>query len=202
MFAWGQTSAGSEAMMDDEQVAAAFVRTGGEEAFCLLVERFQNRVFRLAVSVLGGEFAAEAEEVAQDVFLEVYRHARSFRGEARFSTWLYRVALNRALDVKARARYRRPHVAADEALAGAFAADDPARALVTQESHARLERALDELPVLQQSIVRMHYWMEESVEEIAGRLAMPGSTVKSHLFRARRRLAELLGPGFRGKERG
>lgn len=193
MFVGGREVPRVEVSADEEHVAREFVRSGNADAFRHLVEHFQDRVFHLAVSVLGSEFAAEAEEVAQDVFLEVYRHARRFRGESKFSTWLYRVALNRALDVRARGRYRRPHVAAEEALAGAASRDDPGLALRQQETRARLAQEIDGLPELQQTILRLHYWIEEPVGEIALRLDLPVNTVKSHLLRARRQLAARFG---------
>ena len=73
-------------------------------------------MFRLAVSILGQEFAPEAEDVAQDVMLRVHHSLRSFRGDAKFGSWIYRIAFNQALNVKARVRYRAPHVS-DQVLA-------------------------------------------------------------------------------------
>jgi RNA polymerase sigma-70 factor (ECF subfamily) len=67
-------------------------------------------VFRLAVSILGHEFVLESEDVAQDVMVRVYCALRSFRGDASFGSWMYRIAFNHALNVKARLRYRAPHL--------------------------------------------------------------------------------------------
>ena len=80
------------------------------------MRRYREPVFRLAVSVLGQAFAPEAEDVAQDVMLRVHHALGSFRGESTLGSWIYRIAFNRALNVKARARYRTPHVS-DQALA-------------------------------------------------------------------------------------
>jgi len=69
----------------------------GQEAFAELVRRHGPRVFRLAVSILGREFIPEAEDVAQEVFLKVHHAIKSFRGEAEFSSWIYRITFNQAL---------------------------------------------------------------------------------------------------------
>ena len=87
-----------------------------EEAFSELVRRYRDPVFRLAVSILGQGFAGDAEEVAQEVFLRVHRSLASFRGDSQLGSWIYRITFNQALNLKARVRYRAPHVS-DEALA-------------------------------------------------------------------------------------
>jgi RNA polymerase sigma-70 factor (ECF subfamily) len=93
------------------------VQDGDEQAFAELVRRHSAAVFRLAVSILGQEFVPEAEDVTQEVFLKVHHAIRSFRGEAEFSSWIYRITFNQAVNLKARVRFRSPH--ADEtALAG------------------------------------------------------------------------------------
>ena len=81
---------------------------GDEEAFAELVRRYRQPAFRLVASILGQGFEAEAEEVTQEVFVRVHRALASFRGDAKFGSWLYRIAFNQALNLKARVRYRSP----------------------------------------------------------------------------------------------
>lgn len=85
------------------------------ESFEVLVDRYKDRVFRLAVSIVGPGYAAEAEEVAQEAFLRAYRSLDHFRGESAFGSWLYRITYNLAIDAKRKARMRYPHVG-EEAL--------------------------------------------------------------------------------------
>ena len=87
-----------------------------EAAFAELVRRYRGPTFRLAVSILGQGFSADAEDVAQDVMVRVHHALGTFRGEAKFGSWIYRITFNHALNVKARVRYRAPHVS-DDALA-------------------------------------------------------------------------------------
>jgi len=83
---------------EDAILVAEFTRSRRVEDFERLVERHQQMVFRVAVSVLGPNSERDAEDVAQDVFLQVFRRIGDFQGRSRFSSWLYRIAYNRALD--------------------------------------------------------------------------------------------------------
>jgi DNA-directed RNA polymerase specialized sigma24 family protein len=94
--------------IDSQLVARA--QGGDQDAFAELFRRHSDRVFRLALSILGQGFAAEAEDVAQEVFLKVYHALASFRGDAEFGSWIYRITFNQAVNVKSRARYRSPHL--------------------------------------------------------------------------------------------
>src|ERR1041385_2092112 len=96
--------------MSDRELIDDFLQSGNSESFRTLVERYQDRVFRLVASVLGPAHSKDAEDVAQETFLQVYRQLKSFRGEAQFGTWLYRIAYRRALDHRDLARIRFPHV--------------------------------------------------------------------------------------------
>lgn len=165
---------------------------GDEAAFAEIVRRYRGPVFRLVVSILGQEFAADAEDVAQDVLIRVHGALGSFRGEAAFGSWIYRIAFNQALNVKARVRYRAPHVS-DEALA---AVASPDRGPEAQAEDARRRQAVlasvADLPEVYQSALRLHYWLGASVSEIAEMLDAPENTVKSYLHRARRLLQAML----------
>lgn len=167
-----------------------------EDAFAELVRRYRQPVFRLAVSILGQEFAPEAEDVAQDVLLRVHDSLRNFRGDAKVGSWIYRITFNHTLNVKARMRYTAPHVG-DEALAArASSAPGPHDQLQEQRQKTAVLRCVAELPEVYQSALRLHYWMGESVSDISAMLDTPENTVKSYLHRARRLLHAML------KERG
>src|SRR5207244_641659 len=100
----------------DAALVEAYRERGDQSAFAELVRRYREPVFRLALSIMGPAFAGEAEEVAQEVFVRVHRGLTSFRGEAQFSSWIYRIAFNQALNLKERVRYRVPHLS-EEAIA-------------------------------------------------------------------------------------
>ena len=157
-------------------------------------------MFRLAVSILGQEFVPEAEDVAQDVMVRVHNSLRSFRGEARIGSWIYRIAFNHALNVKARARFRAPHVS-DAALAATPSqARGPYDQLLDERSRRTVLACVGELPEVYQAALRLHYWLGASMGEIAMMLDAPENTVKSYLHRARKLLhAKLAERGFNAR---
>src|SRR4249920_1211829 len=103
-------------------------------------------VFRLAVSILGKEFAPEAEDVAQEVFLKVHYAIQSFRGEAEFSSWIYRITFNQAVNLKERVRFRSPH--ADETVLydAAIPNPGPDRQAETAQRDRALAECIQTLP--------------------------------------------------------
>lgn len=176
----------------DEWLVARCREPDHEPAFAELVRRYRTPVFRLALSILGRQFAPEAEDVAQEVMLRVHHALRTFRGESKFGTWIYRIAFNQALNVKARVRYRAPHVS-DDALATRASPDrGPEDQLQDAQRRQAVHACVDELPEVYQSALRLHYWMGASMSEIALLLDAPENTVKSYLYRARQLLHAML----------
>ena len=140
----------------DEWLVERCCESADDAAFAELVRRYRGPVFRLAVSILGQPFAPEGEDVAQDVMLRVHHSLRSFRGEAKFGSWIYRIAFNQALDVKARVRYRTPHVS-DQALATTPSPDRGPHDQLQDERRRRAVLAcVGELPDVYQSALRLH----------------------------------------------
>ena len=162
------------------------------KAFDALVGRYRERVFQLAVSILGPGFVGEAEEVAQEVFLRVHYCLRQFRREAKFSSWIYRVTFNQALNVKARVRYRVPHVSYQTLAEIASPQGDPLETIPDLGRQLVLSECMDHLPEVYQSALRLYYWLDYSVAEISTLLGVPQNTVKSYLHRARHTLRGLL----------
>ncbi len=191
---------GSPFAMDNGALVRELVRTGDEDLFRLLVQRYSDRVFRLVVSMLGPGNEAEAEDVVQDVFVLVYRKIDTFRHDSDFSTWLFRMTRNRAIDHLRKARMRRHHVG-DEALRSMPSrgtSSDPEMAVVAGERRTAVLQHFQRLPCLQRTVVYLYYWTGSGVADIAELLDMNVQTVKSHLHRARRRLAlELEADGSR-----
>ncbi len=176
----------------DERLVERCREAVDEAAFAELVRRYRGPVFRLAVSILGQEFAPEAEDVAQDVMVRMHRALGSFRGEAKFGSWIYRIAFNHALNVKARVRYRAPHVS-DESLATTPSADrSPEDQLQDDRRKRAVHECIAELPEVYQSALRLHYWLGASMSDIAAMLDAPENTVKSYLHRARQLLHAML----------
>lgn len=167
-------------------------RAADDQAFGELVRRYRVPVFRLAVSILGQEFAPEAEDVAQDVMLRVHHAIPSFRGDAAFGSWVYRITFNLALNVKARSRYRVPHLSDAALVTAPSPGRDPHDQLQDDQRRHAIRLCITELPDVYQAALRLHYWLGTSVSDIAVMLDVPENTVKSYLYRARRLLHAML----------
>src|SRR5262249_48335862 len=174
----------------DEVGLVERLRAGESRAFEELVRVYQHRVFGVAVRMLGN--GAEAEEVAQEVFLRVHRAIGEFRGEAKLSTWLYAIASRLCLTRLGAGdrRLGREGEATLERLANGHA--DPATTLERTELEAALHRAIAELPEERRIVVVLRDLEGLAYEEIAGALDLPLGTVRSRLHRARLDLKEKL----------
>jgi RNA polymerase sigma-70 factor, ECF subfamily len=170
----------------------ARAQSGDQQAFSELVRRHSTLVFRLAVSILGQEFVPEAEDVAQEVFLKAHRGIKSFRGDAAFSSWIYRITFNQAVNLKARMRFRSPH--ADETILHRTKSPDPGphRQVETAQRDQVLAECIQTLPDIYQSALRLYYWLDAGVGGVAELLGVPENTAKSYLHRARQLLQGML----------
>lgn len=169
-------------------------RRGDEIAFRELVDQYKGLVFALIARSISNR--ARAEELAQDVFLKVHKGLPYFRGEARLSTWLYRIVIN----VLAQERPERTtsidaQHEADDRPAIQPAADD--RAFGDLLLKDRLQKAIERLPVNYQVLINGHYLKGMRYEDLADALDLPMGTVKTHLHRAKRQLRHLLETEFR-----
>lgn len=179
----------------DEKLVRHYLKTGDDHLFATLVHRYQERVFRLVISILGPYYTEEAEEVVQEVFLSVHRNLKRFRFDSQFSTWLYQIAFNRSLDWRRKPRLRFHHSGEELLLRQTSRKQSPLRKVIIQETDDQVLESVERLPQPYRSVILLHYWLDQSVSEIAEYLSLNPSTVKSHLFRARK----LLGSSLRGK---
>nr|WP_262712973.1 sigma-70 family RNA polymerase sigma factor [Hymenobacter elongatus] len=178
------------------------LRQGSEAAFRTLVERYQNRIYRTVLALL--QSPEEAEDVAQEVFIEVHQTIGRFRGDAALSTWLYRLATSRALKHRQRARSQK-RFAYFTSLLGfdnhvLHEPVDHAHPQAQMEGQQQLELLLAHiarLPDQQQVAFTLRHEQELSYEEIAAVLKTTVPAVESLLFRARRTLRNHLIPSLR-----
>lgn len=174
---------------DDEAFLLAAAQRGDAAAFGKLVIRHQSALRRQLRQLLRGSDGV-ADELAQDTFVLAWRRLGEFRGEARFSTWLHRIAYRRFL-MHVRAESSRIEVLAstetDASLAEAAGAGQPELAL-----RLDVERALARLPEAQRLALFHCFQLDLSHEEAAGVLGMPVGTLKSHIARGKTRLRDLL----------
>ena len=170
------------------------VQNGRTDAFEALIQRHQKRIFNLLYRWLGDR--EEAADVAQEVFLSAFRAIQEFRGDALFSTWLYRIAINQAINRRKRlavapARRAAPGRADHEAEGHDPLADlphpgpSPAEAAERSQFALHIQQALNSLKEEESLIILLHDFQDLPYEEISHILKLPTGTVKSRLHRAR-----------------
>ncbi len=176
--------------MKDSEIIARFRANRDDEVFEELVNRYKARVFGLVLSILGPGFVADAEDTAQDIFLQVYRQLPGFRGDSGIGTWLYSIARHKAIDRKRQARFRLPHVTQDEieAFSTPGQRERPDGILAKSERQKIIRDCIERLPYPYRSTLYLYYWMEYSVSEIAQFLDMRPGSVTSYLHRGRKML--------------
>lgn len=178
--------------MESDAQLVARTQSGDQHAFAELVRRHSAHVFRLAVSILGREFVPEAEDIAQEVFLKVHHAIESFRGDSEFSSWIYRITFNHALNLKARVRFRSLH--ADESVLYREVSREPGphQQTETRQRDRAIAECIRTLPEVYQSALLLYYWLGSGVGEVAVLLGIPENTAKSYLHRARQLLHGML----------
>ena len=167
------------------------VRSGRrEDALAAILRAYKRRVFGLAFSYLRDREAAE--DVAQDVFIKVWKALPRFDGRATVSTWIYTITRNTSLSAR---RARRPTASlSDPDIALEVGMNEsPAAQSGLDGDAAAVRRLVGQLPVKQRQVVTLFYIEEQSYEEVADMLAMPLGTVKTLLHRARERLSAAVG---------
>jgi RNA polymerase sigma-70 factor (ECF subfamily) len=168
-----------------DAILVARASDGDINAYEQLVRRYQRRIFRMCLNMLGNE--ADAAEVAQDVFFSVWRALSKFRGEGAFSTWLYRIAMNRCLKV-----LRQRHPATVPLIDRAGSSGDPAGEYEARQAAEHIGRAVAALTPEQRAPLLLREVEGLSYEEIARILGLSIGAVKGRLNRARAELAMAL----------
>jgi RNA polymerase sigma-70 factor (ECF subfamily) len=176
----------------DDGTLARRAQRGDQEAFAILVTRHQRYVYNLAYRLLRDP--QEAEDLAQEAFLRAWRGMDGFRGDSKFTTWLYRIVTNLCYNRLPKLRRQLEETDAEglEAYPSPSAPDPPAL-VEAAERRAFLHRQIASLPEKYRLVITLFYLQELSYEEIAGVLDLPLGTVKTHLFRARERLQRQIG---------
>ena len=179
-------AAAVETSADDMLVAR--IGEGDRLAMQTLFARHRTPVYRWLLRFVGNETLAE--DLVSDVFLDVWRQASRFEGRSSVSTWLLAIARFKAIS----ARRRRTDAELDEVVESTVAdtADDPAVVLEKKNRDETLRAALTRLSAEHKEIIDLVYYHEKSVDECAQIIGVPSGTVKTRMFYARRKLAELV----------
>lgn len=189
-----RVSAALATTMSDE-ILIALIAARDNNAMHALFARHNTRVFRFLLRLVGD--AATAEDLASEVFIEVWRGAGQFKGRSRVSTWMLAIARYKA----AATRRRRPCERLDQSAIEAVQdpADDPEAAAQKSKCGALLQDCLRQLSAAHREILDLIYYHDQSIAEVARIVGVPENTAKTRAFHARKRVAQLM--AARGIER-
>jgi len=184
--------------MDEAQLITG-IQQGDRKSFRLLVEKYQKMVVNTCLGIVHNQ--GDAEDLAQDVFLEIFRTAESFRGDAKLSTWLYRIAVNRSLNLIRNKKRKGFFQSLEEAFTSGrnrnneisdHYSDQPDRNITDQQRSAMLYRALDQLPEKQRIAFTLNKYEELPYRQIAEIMKISLASVESLIHRAKKNLQEQL----------
>ena len=183
-------------MATDDITLVQRVRTGDQRAFKQLVERYQRKVYGVAFGMMHNK--EDARDVAQEAFVKVYRYLEYFKGEASFSTWLFRITSNICIDLMRKRGQTKglTHVEFDESVKqdtaeaqigalGSLLGTNPQKSALRKELGDKINEALSEIPEAHRQILLLREVEGMSYEAIAQTLNVPKGTVMSRLFHAR-----------------
>ncbi len=189
-------------MPPDDHSLVQRARSGDERAFRLLVERYQKKVYAVALGMVRDR--EEAMDVVQEAFVKVHRSLDSFKADATFYTWLYRITVNVCIDViRRRGAMRSDSVEFDERVGhdlaeanlGAVSSQlgsNPEKSVLQHELGQKIQEALEQIPEKHRAILLLRELDGLSYEELAQALEIPKGTVMSRLFHARAKVQKLL----------
>jgi RNA polymerase sigma-70 factor (ECF subfamily) len=167
------------------------VLEGDTNAFAALVDRYKDMVFTLSLKVLQNR--EEAEEAAQDTFVKIYKSLARFKGESKFSTWIYKITYNNCLDRLKKQKRERMVVPINEYT------ERDIRSLMNvmdnieeAERKQMIQNCLDMLPAEESFLLTLYYFNDHSLKEISVIMGINENNVKIKLFRSRKKLAGIL----------
>lgn len=186
-------------MEDADAAAIGIAKAGDSDGFRTLVQRHSRGVFRLAYRMTGNEF--DAEDVVQETFLRAYRQLDQYESRSSFSTWIYRIATNYALDlIRSRKRHVDKRVASspegEPDVLDQMKSPDPGQDRIYYSSQVRLKlsEALEELSHQERTAFLLRHFEGKSIDEIGAVLSLGNSATKNSIFRAVRKIREALEP--------
>ncbi len=189
-------------MATDDLTLVKRVRGGDQRAFKLLVERYQRKVYAVALGMLKDK--EEAMDVSQEAFVKVYKYLDHFKGDASFYTWLYRITVNICIDIiRKRAGAGGEAVEFDETLPmdvseanigalGSRLGTNPQKSALRRELAEKIQEALAQVPEKHRAILLLREIEGMSYEDLARTLDIPKGTVMSRLFHARAKVQKIL----------
>lgn len=189
--------------MKDEDLIRMILKGDGE-LYSTIIDRYSSKVYSTAYSYTHNQ--EETRDLVQEIFIKAYKSLHGFKAEARFSTWLYRIAVNSCIDWSRQKKSRATAMTVwsfeeDDILDNIKTeADGPEEALLRQEHQEAVRNAVSDLPEIYKTVLILYYFEELQVQEISSILDCPKKTVETRLYRAKTILKSMLKQELSGGE--
>ena len=178
-------------MTTNDQILINQIVEGDTNSFTILVDRYKDLVFTLALRMLKNR--EEAEEVAQDTFIKTYKSLEKFKGDSKFSTWIYRVAYNSCLDrIKKNKKHLNDVEINEFTEHQVVSIDNALDKMEIKEREDAIQKCIETLPSEESFLLTLYYFDDLSLEEISKIVGITANSIKVKLFRSRKKLASIL----------
>lgn len=179
--------------IDEDEALIAAALNGSAHAWDKLVRRYESKIYNFGLRLTGN--ATDAMDLTQEVFLGVYRNLHRFRGDAKFSSWIFRIAHNKAVDMnRRRALIQRNSISFDDSNGGEFqfvepnSNNEPDSRLITDQLNHEIQSLLQVLPMEQRLVVELKVFQSHTFEEIAKIQEISENTAKTRFYAALKKL--------------
>ncbi len=180
---------------DTDQYLIQQTLQGDTSAFAKLVDKYQSYVFTIVVRMV--KVREEAEEVSQDTFIKAYESLGSFRGESKFSSWLYSIAYRKALDnLRKNKKHKSFQLLEEITESDVGVVENGLQQMETAERKEKIQECIMQLPEVEAALITLYYFEEQSIKELAVVTKLSEENIKVKLYRSRKKLFNLLQPYF------
>lgn len=175
--------------MDKDKLLIKEILSGNSEGFREIVSRYQNRVFSVSLSMTNNY--KDAEDLTQEVFIQVYKSLDTYQFKASLSTWIYRITINKALDWKKRKKSCNVQLIDENIYDTDYPSNTTEELFIENVEKERLNTQINKLPDIYKEVINLHYFDNYSYNQIAKKINITEKSVESRLYRARNMLKQM-----------
>lgn len=173
----------------DTLLVDEFLKLGDHNTFSQLLKWHQSSIKSIVIATLGVHFRSETDDACQEVYIKLYERANSYTGKSKFSTWLYRLVKNTAIDYQRKhTRHLATQAYEDEEMIDWQTPNED----VTEHVNQSINEFVEQLPLQYRTVVYMHYWQGKTIMEVSKHLLISQGTIKSYLHRVRKQIAIII----------
>jgi RNA polymerase sigma factor (sigma-70 family) len=176
----------------DELLLAGFLESGDNDTFSRLLNRHEASIKSIVIATLGIHFRSEVDDACQEIYIKLYERASSYVGRSKFSTWLYRLVKNTAIDYQRKhSRHLATQAYEDEEMIDWQTSNEE----VSESVNQSINEFVEQLPLQYRTVIYMYYWQGKTTLEVSKHLLITQGTIKGYLHRIRQQIAVIIKDG-------